>query len=233
MKIKFINGPNQGKQFTVQAGLILTRKKQEKGDIAVLDPKASNPHAEIIKKRKSFYLKDMDSKNGTYVDEEINDLFALKPGLKFFIGKTGFQVVDTPPPKPKKKVIKKTWEETISEELNKHLKKIKDSPAQDMLPIYPALKLTFKSGTQKGDTWHIYYGPRQSGSASADLPILDPKAPEICFSLQPVTGGGVLFKTTFPDKVLLNKKHQSKRNLQDGDLISVADTLIEVSFSTE
>ena len=233
MKIKFINGPNQGKQFTVQAGLILSRKKQEKGDIAVLDPKASNPHAEIIKKRKSFYLKDMDSKNGTYVDEEINDLFALKPGMTFFIGKTEFQVIDTPPPKPKKKVIKKSWQETLKEELEKHSQKIKDSPAQDILPIHPTLKLTFQSGPQKGDTWHIYYGPRQVGSASVDLPILDPTAPGVCFSLQPIAEGKVLFKTTFPDKVLLNKKHQSKKNLKEGDLISVADTVIEVSFSTK
>ena len=233
MKIQFINGPNQGKEFKIQAGLILSRKKLKKGDIAVLDPKASSPHAEIIKKRKSFYLKDLDSKNGTCVDEDINDLFALKPGTTFFIGETGFQVMDSPPPKPKKQIIKKTWQETITEVLKKHLKQIKDPPAQEMLPIYPTLKLTFKSGSQKGDVWHVYYGPRQSGSASVDLPILDPSAPGICFSLHPVTGGGVLFKTTFSDKVLLNKKHQNRKNLEAGDLISVADTLIEVSFSTK
>ena len=231
MKIKFINGPNQGKQFKVQTGVILSRKKLKKEDISILDPKASSPHAEIIKKRKYFYLKDLNSKNGTYVNEDINDLFALKPGLKFFIGETGFQVMDTPPEPKKKKSVKKTWQDTIIEELEKYSERIKDPQAEEMLPIYPTLQLSFKSGPQKGDVWHVYYGPRQSGSASVDLPILEPSAPGICFSLHPISEGGVLFKTTFPDKVFLNKKHQSKKNLEAGDIISIVNTLIEVSFS--
>ena len=222
LRVFFLNGPQKGNYFTVKKGLILTRNKKEEGDIFVEDPKASNPHAEIIKKKGGFYLQDMDSKNGTYVNEEISDLFALKPGLKFRIGKTFFKVKAPPkPPKPKK-----PWPEAVTEELSNL--SLKDRPRK-LSPIQPSLILNFKSGVQKGDKWHICYGPRTAGSESLDLPILEPQAPDICFSLEP-DKSSVLFKTSYPEKVLLNKDHISKKNLKAGDLISFASMLIEVRY---
>ena len=219
LEISFLNGPNKGNIFLIEKGLVLTRNKKEEGDIFIEDPKASNPHAEIIKKRGLFYLKDMDSKNGTYVNEEINDLFALEPGIKFRIGKTILQVKKAPPPK-------KHWSEIVKENLSSV--SLKDTPKKISL-IKPSLILTFKSGVQKGDKWHLCYGPRTAGSASLDLPILEPQAPPICFFLKP-GNQFVLFKTTYPEKVLLNKQHISKKILKPGDHISFNSMLIEVNY---
>ncbi len=220
MKICFLNGPYKGKEFPVKKGLILSRNSEEEEDIAIKDPKASNPHAKIVKKKNIFYLQDMDSKNGTYVNEEINDFFALQPGLKFQIGQTVLQVKESPKPK-------KPWNEAVMEEL----KKISfENHPKPMKTITPPLVLKFKSGVQKGNTWHIHYGPREAGSSCLDLPILDPQAPDICFSLEP-SKDSVLFKTLYPEKILINKKHISKKKLTNGDCISFANTSIEVSYN--
>lgn len=221
LNIHFLNGSYKGKKFPVKKGLILTRNNKEEGDILIEDSKASNPHAEIIKKKGNFYLKDMDSKNGTYFEEKINDLFALTPGITFQIGNTKFEVKKAPPPE-------KPWYEIIAKELK--LKTVKDH-IKNLQALHPPLTLIFKSGPQKGDKWHIHYGPREVGSGSLDLPILESKAPDICFSLKPHKKS-VLFKTLYPEKVLLNKKHISKKNLITGDRISFANTLIEVRYDS-
>lgn len=220
MKICFLNGSNKGKEFPVEKGLILSRSSKKEGNIVIEDPKASNPHAKIVKKKGEFYLQDMNSKNGTYVKKETNDFFILSPGLKFQIGQTIFQVKEAPKPQ-------KPWDEIVMEELKKL--PIKDSPKKIQI-IKPALILKFKSGIQKGNEWHIHYGPREVGSGCLDLPILEPQAPDICFSLEP-SEKSVLFKTQYPEKILLNKKHTPKKNLIIGDCISFASTSIEVSYS--
>jgi len=219
MKICFLNGPNKGKEFPVKSNLILSRDNREEGDIAVEDPKASNPHAKIVKKKEGFYQKKMDSKMGADVNKERSDSFVLKPGLQFKSGQTLLQVKETPKPQ-------KPWNEIVIEELQNL--SIKDQPKK-MQVIKPALILTFKSGVQKDSTWNICYGPREAGSASLDLPILEPQAPGICFHLEP-SDKSVLFKTRYPDKVLLNKEHTQKKILKDGDCISFAGTFIEISY---
>ncbi len=222
LNIYFLNGPHKGKKFSVQKGVVLTRDNQEKGNILIEDPKASNPHAEIVQKKGKFYLKDRDSKNGTIFEKEVNDFFALTEGAFFQIGKTQFEVKKAPPPQ-------KPWQEMVIETL----KKVSiEEPIKNLKPLPTPLVLKFKSGPQKGDKWHIHYGPRTAGTGSLDLPILEAKAPDICFSLEP-SKTFTLFKTLYPEKVLLNKKHVSKKKLVPGDCISFASTLIEVSSFTD
>ena len=220
MKIIFLNGPHKGREFLVQAGLQIARDRGEKQDILIDDSQASNPHAEIVKKKGVFYLQDMDSKNGTLVEEEINDFFALKVGLKFQIGHTLFQVKDQPKPL--------SWSKALREEL-KNIS-VQDTPKTIKI-IHPPLILKFKSGVQKGSAWHIYYGPRTVGASSLDLPFLEPKAPALAFSLE-VENQAVLFKTLYPDQILLNKKHLKQKKLLDKDRISFGSALIEVSYGS-
>ena len=219
MIIRFMTGPLKGQEFTAKPGLILSRSGRGEQEIALKDSKASNPHAEVVKKKGHLYLKDRDSKNGTYVEEEINDLFALKPGLKFQIGYTILQV-QKPLPKPK------TWPEIVEAELKKLCLTNK---ASKLNAFSPGLKLKFKSGFQKGEQWRIRYGPRKIGPNSLDLPVLELDAPEICFSLSPEKTSA-LFKTLYPEKVLLNKKHVSKKILKNGDLIAFGGSLIEFQY---
>ena len=222
MILRFLNGPHKGKEVTLKKGLILSRKSTKKDVLSIEDSKASNPHAQVIKKKNGLYLQDMDSKNGTYFKGEINDSFALLPGIQFTIGKTVMEVTEPPPPP-------KIWSEEVIIEL-KNLS-IKDREQQIQI-IKPALILKFKSGVQKGNTWYIGYGPRTAGAASLDLPILEPQAPDVCFSLEPLKES-VLFKTQYPEKVLINKEHISTKELIDKDCISFASTFIEISYDKE
>ena len=227
MKIRFLTGTNKDKLFSVQKNVVLSRTTNS-GDIAILDSQASNPHAKIIKKGNLYYLKDLDSKNGTYLDNKTNNYFPLKHGLQFQIGSTVLQVID-PPPAKKTSIKNPSWVSTVIKELKKNQLKIKDQ--QKLLEIIqPALVLKFKSGIQKSDSWVLHYGPRQAGRACLDLPILDPQAPDICFSLHPLNNQ-VLFKTPYPEKVLINNKFLSEKILQNKDKISFSNTCIEISFS--
>lgn len=219
MKICFLNGPFKDTEFIVKKNLILNRNNPQKNEIAIKDPKASNPHAKIIKDKKNFYLQDMNSKNGIYVNNKMNSRFVITPGLQFTIGNTVFLVKpEFIPPKP--------WVDIVSEELNKL--SLKDTPKKWTI-IKPALILEFQSGVQKGVKWFIYYGPRKAGTQCLDLPILEHNAPDICFSLEP-KNCSVLFKTQYPDKVLINKTPISQKQLVSGDVITFISTSIKVLY---
>ena len=221
MKIRFLTGPNKDQQFAVKKGMVLSRTA-ESGDIVINDPLASNPHAKIIKKGKFYYYKDLDSKNGTYLNKQANNYFPLKHDLQFQIGNTFLQVTDTVSSQ------KELWPSVIINELKKHQSKIQNQ-TKKLSIIQPPLILQFKSGIQKSDSWTLHYGPRLAGRSCLDLPILDPSAPDICFSLHP-QGSKVLFKTPYPEKVLINNKYLSEKTLQSKDQISFCNTCIEVDF---
>lgn len=227
LKIRVLNGKLKGYEIPVKSNLILSRDKGKKC-FHVKDPAASNPHAKIIQKRHKFYLQDMNSKNGTYVEGEVNDLFPLRLNLTFRIGRTQFQIVTTQVSKKEEK----SWQTHVAEELKKNQLAIRNK-AHALVSFKKILYLRFVSGVQKSNEWFIGYGPRYAGGTELDLPILDPAAPDLCFSLHPHNNGkGILFKTPCPNKVLLNQKHIPKKMLEEGDLISIAKTSIEVSFHT-
>ena len=221
MKIRFLTGPNKDQLFSVKTGIILSRTA-ESGDIVIQDPQASSPHAKIIKKGNSYYCKDLDSKNGTYLNKQVNNYFLLKDGLQFQIGNTFLQIID------KTSSHKEVWSSVIIKELQKHQLKIKNR-VKKLAIIQPPLVLKFKSGVQKSNSWTLHYGPRQAGRACLDLSILDPAAPDFCFSLHPQKNK-VIFKTLYPEKVLINNKYLSEKILQPKDRISFCNTCIEISF---
>ncbi len=228
LKIRVLNGKLKGYETAIKPNLIVSRDKG-KGCFYVKDPAASNPHAKIIQKRQKFYLQDMNSKNGTYVEGEVNDLFPLKHDLIFRIGRTQFQIVTT----QASSTEEQRWETGVAEAIKKHQSAIKDKKHK-LVSFKKILCLRFLSGVQKSNEWFMSYGPRYAGSAELDLPILEPEAPDLCFSLHPYNNGqGILFKTPCPNKVLMNQKHIPKKMLEEGDLISIAKTGIEVSFNID
>ena len=60
-------GPGKGKQWQLRAARMLIGREQP-ADIVVEDAAASRRHAQIYKKGERWYLKDLDSTNGTYLD---------------------------------------------------------------------------------------------------------------------------------------------------------------------
>jgi pSer/pThr/pTyr-binding forkhead associated (FHA) protein len=84
--ILIARGPNKGSRFLITAdGVSIGRSSQS--SIFLDDITVSRTHATIVKKEKSFVLKDSGSLNGTYINNNSVDEHTLVSGDEFQIGK--------------------------------------------------------------------------------------------------------------------------------------------------
>ncbi len=93
-------GPKKGKQVTISSDkLVLGREPP--ADLIVDDKAASRRHAQVYKKGSKWWLRDLDSTNGTYLDGPLKGAERiLWDGDVFKIGDWEFTFSD---PKSKKK----------------------------------------------------------------------------------------------------------------------------------
>lgn len=70
----------------------ITLGRSPDADIIILDERASRMHASIRLHEGAHYVKDLESRNGTYVNGSKIDLHELKAGDKLRLGKSEFQV---------------------------------------------------------------------------------------------------------------------------------------------
>jgi pSer/pThr/pTyr-binding forkhead associated (FHA) protein len=84
--ILIARGPNKGSRFLITAdGVSIGRSSQS--SIFLDDITVSRTHATIVKKEKSFVLKDSGSLNGTYINNISVNEHTLVSGDEFQIGK--------------------------------------------------------------------------------------------------------------------------------------------------
>jgi hypothetical protein len=91
-KLYILGGPEKGKSFAFESDLVIMGRGPE-SNIRVRDKSVSRRHLEIIRKRDTYFIKDLNSKNGTYVNDELikpGEPFEIKQGLPVAIGKTLF-----------------------------------------------------------------------------------------------------------------------------------------------
>jgi hypothetical protein len=88
-------GIRRGKVYRIANGTKIGRKESETVDLAIDDPKISNPHAKFSVRENKFYLVDFDSKNGTFVNGQkieavtpLNENDIIKIGSTVFVLKT-------------------------------------------------------------------------------------------------------------------------------------------------
>ena len=202
-------------------GLVIGRST--KAHFLIQDPKASGLHAKVVKEGAYFKILDLDSSNGLFYKGKKVKSLRLSPGKEFQIGDTVFFV----------KARGSNWRSVVYNFLRKELKKgVFENKAQTLYPLSQVLNLTFTQGLQKGESWLIGYTPRSIGAESLDLTILEPKAPKECFTLTK-NEKSVIYKTTVPEKVLLNRKSLREQTLKSGDVITIGATSLSVSFQEE
>jgi hypothetical protein len=236
LAIRGLAGPLQNKVVHLTAALSLGRQ----GDIVVASPKVSSLHAHIRPSGDGkWLLEDNRSKNGTLVAGARIQIVQLTVGLIFYIGDQGFEVIEitkepeAPPPTVPTVAAatkaQKLWHEVIGNFLGASLDRFTDrhSPVS---PFNPAVVLDFQRGIQVNSRWILGYGPRKIGASSLDLPIWEPRAPDLCFELIP-SSDGTVFQTAYPDLVRLNRTEIDSRILHVGDTIQIFETLIEVDFT--
>jgi len=92
--LSIISGPSQGKIHTLTKPRVVLGR--EGADIAVEDPKISRHHCLLEVRETYINLKDMDSTNGTFFDEERVRAAMLLDGAEFRIGGSMIRVTFRP-----------------------------------------------------------------------------------------------------------------------------------------
>ncbi len=64
-----LDGPERGRRWPLQADRCLIGREPD-ADIVIADRRISRHHAEIVRRDDKYYLRDLGSKNGTYVNGE-------------------------------------------------------------------------------------------------------------------------------------------------------------------
>lgn len=233
LALKAVNGPLKDETFPLKNPMTIGRAG---ADVSINEPKVSTLHARITQNPNGeWVLRDNKSKNGVRSKGERVDEVILDPGVSFLIADIEFKVIpfdapldlDLPPPPAAKK--QKTWHQILGQLVDAHMNKVTDE-ALPVIPLEPAVVLDFLRGSQVSSRWILGYGPRKIGSASLDLPIWEPGAPDVCFELTPEKDG-VYFSTKHKDVVRLNGEGVDRQVLRVGDTIQINETVIEVDFS--
>lgn len=225
--IEIISGSKEGIKYRLYEGATLGRSN---ADILIDDPKISGTHARVEKNnRNQLVLIDQDSANGVFINDRRVKKVTLIPGVTFELGRTLFRVSQEMA--EVEEVIQKTltWQDNAKESISGMDIRNKKGP----LKIYrfdPAVHLHFLQGIQAGTEVILGYGPRTAGWGSLDIELLDEKSPEVAFEIFPGADGFAQVKVPQGDVVKINNASQESGSLQSGDMISIGQTLIRISY---
>ena len=213
--IQAISGPLKGKKFPVNKNLKLGRVD---GDVILKDSLTSNPHAEIqLNPEGTIKLLDLNSKNGIFINGEKQKEALLDDNSQFLIGRSHFKVI---------------FEESATEVWTKILEKasLRFNNVPKALSLFPKpLTIQFVSGPQNKQSVFLTYSPRVFGSASADIPLLEPHAPEQSFVLY-TKENQVFFQTDHSKYVQLNNQSQPLKAVQKNDTVTIGNTKLKITF---
>lgn len=95
-KLYILAGPEKGKSFVLGSDLMTIGRGPE-SDIRLSDKSVSRKHLEIVRREDKYFIKDLRSKNGTYINEEQikpGKRLELEQGQSVAIGKTLFCVIE-------------------------------------------------------------------------------------------------------------------------------------------
>ncbi|MGD9158691.1 MAG: FHA domain-containing protein [Desulfobacteraceae bacterium] len=90
MRIRILKGKLEGHSFEMNSDNFLIGRAPE-SDIQIPDPSISRQHAKIFKSGKKYYIKDLKSCNGTWVDGRLiwpGNEIELRQGLRLSVGDT-------------------------------------------------------------------------------------------------------------------------------------------------
>lgn len=224
--IEITVGANEGTRHKVRNGLTIGRSN---ANIAIQDPKVSGVHAQFeMDEGGHLVLVDLNSSNGVRVNGHRVKKVMLIPGVTFELGRTQFKVVEAEEEVTEEISLPVTWRSKVRGQLEPAVDVIKTKPAK-VQAFSPALKLVFTQGIQADQEIILGYGPRQAGSGSLDIELLDEAAPQKAFEIRPGAGVAEL-KVLSAGRVTLNNKTMDAEVLKDGDIISVGKSLIKVTY---
>jgi len=87
-------------QYALTAGKAVTIGRSPAADVVIQDEKASRLHCGIRYESGRYFIRDLKSKNGTYVNEERVESAELEAGDRFRVGSVVFRLESDPGPGP-------------------------------------------------------------------------------------------------------------------------------------
>ena len=99
VSLRFLSGPKEGAEHVLRhASLLIGREGGESGaNIELPEGQISRMHARVEAREDRFVLRDLDSKNGTFLGEMRVKEVEIHHGAEFQIGSTRFRLVITGP----------------------------------------------------------------------------------------------------------------------------------------
>lgn len=231
LALYFKNGPLKGQIIPLKKTLILGRTD---GDIHIKDASVSFEHAQIRLVKKAPYIRDLNSKNKTYVNKKVIQEAPLKEGALIQLGRIEIEVrVLTEKDEDVANEIFPlfgsylSWKGQVAAILQKaKLEFTKSAPTQMTFFEQPFL-LRIISGPQKGTSWTISYGPRRFGPLSPEFPLHDSSLPHICFTIRPLDKKIVL-DTKEPHLIKVNGEEVTSCSLHHKDKICLKDICLQL-----
>lgn len=92
IRVEVLGGPMDGLRARTDEQRLLIGRANDNDLCLALDPGASSRHACIGRVGNSYWLEDLDSRNGTYLGEErLRGRTPVSPGTTFTVGRTQIQ----------------------------------------------------------------------------------------------------------------------------------------------
>ena len=86
VQLKFLNGSREGEVFTLREGRTVLGRQV--GDITIADKEVSSIHAIVSYERNAWYVMDLGSTNGVWVNEQLKPEAELADGTEIRMGQT-------------------------------------------------------------------------------------------------------------------------------------------------
>lgn len=97
-KLEFLSGKRKGDVFELAEGDEFGIGNRKSAKIRVRDPWISYKHAKICVDAGRFFIEDLGSSNGTWIDGQRIEREPLKPGMLLYLGKTKLKFLQDDPP---------------------------------------------------------------------------------------------------------------------------------------
>ncbi len=92
-KLVIVSDGEKGKTFALAKSSVSIGRRGEEADIVLDDPGVSRPHCRIVRDGEGYYIEDLGSRNGTYVDDLQIKRHFLQDGDVLGVGETFLRFV--------------------------------------------------------------------------------------------------------------------------------------------
>ena len=222
MFLNFIEGPWKGRKIPLVGQK--TSIGRNHGDLQISeDRNLSRTHAFFQKESKGWWVVDNQSKQGVFVNgiREVKARIKNEDVIRMGSSKIRCQLLATESSRFSEEFL--AWLPSLS-------KKMKNAKKGMLQEIRPEIQLEVIHGVQYGQSWNIFYGPREIGRDSSDICLHDKNAPKKAFQ---ILGKDKYpyFSTNREALVRVNGKSFKNKQLRIGDIISLGESQILVKES--